>query len=114
MLDEDSVITSCDGMISILTLIVFNLTADSRLMEQFSLDQFIELMLQDSIVPAEGKIYQVYDVIYRVKFASNKKVLSQVDVITSVFDQLASKPSDVEAMQQVGQLLSDTAKMIDE
>ena len=66
------------------------LIADSRLSEQFTLDEFIELMLSDSIVPTEGKIYEVYNTIYWVKFAGDKAMLEQLSNVESFVFNLKS------------------------
>jgi hypothetical protein len=87
------VLAACSDKPNILTLIVFNLIADSRLSEQFTLDEFVELMLSDSIVPTEGKIYEVYNTIYSVKFASNPAMLDQLNIVFSLFSTLNSQLS---------------------
>jgi valyl-tRNA synthetase len=113
VVDEDVVLASCGDKPNILTLIVFNLIADSRLSEQFTLDEFIELMLSDSIVPTEGKIYEVYNTIYSVKFAYNKAMLEQLSALSLQLSALSTDPSNTDTIHQIGELLSWATHIID-
>lgn len=113
VVDEDVVLASCAEDVNLLTLIVFNLIADSRLTEQFTLEQFVELMLSDSIVPTEGKIYEVYHTIYSVKFADNPVMLDQLRFLNSQLATLHSQPGDTDAIHHIGELLSSATHMID-
>jgi valyl-tRNA synthetase len=112
VVDEDVVLAACGDKTNLLTLIVFNLIADSRLLEQFTLDEFIELMLSDSIVPTEGKIYQVYHTIYSVKFADNQMMLDQLNTLTRLFSILDSQLS-TEWIHQLWELLTSATHIID-
>jgi hypothetical protein len=112
-MDEDVVLASCGDQPSLLTLIVFNLIADSRLPQQFTLDQFIELMLSDSIVPTEGKIFEVYRTIYSVKFAHDPVMLDQLNIIVTLFMALSLQLSN-EQVHQVGELLSQATHISDQ
>jgi hypothetical protein len=113
IIDEDVVLASCGDQPNLLTLIVFNLIADSRLSEQFTLDEFIELMLSDSIVPTEGTIYEVYNTIYSVKFADNTTMLDQLSTLNSKLATLHSQPGNTDAIHQIGELLTSAIHIID-
>ncbi len=113
IVDEDVVLAACVDVPNLLTLVVFNLIADSRLSEQFTLDEFIELMLSDSIVPMEGKIYEVYYAIYSVKFTGNKAMLEQLSTLNLLFSTLNLDPSNTDIIHQIGELLASATHIID-
>lgn len=113
VLDEDIVHTACGDHSNVLTLIVFNLIADSRLAERFTLEQFTELMLSDSIVPTEGKIYEVYNNIYSTKFANNQLILNQLTELVSQLKAFSLQPSDSDIIHCIDGLLSECTHVID-
>ena len=85
MYDEDTAVEgSADA--TILSKIVFNLLADSRLQNPFTLEQLIDVMLQKSLTPHRGRMWEVYTQIYRAKYANDKKVLAYLEKLGAVFD----------------------------
>jgi predicted phage-related endonuclease len=58
----------------ILTMIIFNLVADSRLEKSFSMEDLIKILTTSSLTPHEGKIIDVYLKIYRQFFSDEEKI----------------------------------------
>ena len=67
--DEDNVLYGKSGKYSILSLMIFNLIADSRLPNPFNIEQLLGLLTSDSLIAHDGKIYQAYTRMYKKKFA---------------------------------------------
>ena len=107
------VLASCGDQQNLLTLIVFNLIADSRLSEQFTLDEFINLMVSNSIVPTEGKIYEVYNSIYSIKFSDNKIILEQLSALNTQLSTLSIDPGNTDVIYQIGEFLASATHIID-
>ncbi len=66
--DEDGC-TQTDDPYKVITQIIFNGIADSRLPNPFTLEQLIDLMMQPSLTPHRGQLWQVYTSMYRTKYA---------------------------------------------
>ncbi len=94
-LHEDIIIEKINkDNIYILTLIIFNLVADGRLENPFEIWELIDLLLQVSLVPQQGKIYQIYTNIYQNKFSDNPDALLQIDNFVKIMDSLSSDAND--------------------
>lgn len=85
--DEDEVLSDKTKKI-ILSQILFNLIADSRLAPSFNLEDVINLLLQTSLTPQEGSIYTTYLSIYRKKYVTNKKLLAEIEELSEIFDSI--------------------------
>jgi hypothetical protein len=70
--DEDNVIYGKSGKYSILSLIIFNLVADTRLPNPFNIEQLIALLTSESLIANDGNIYETYLHIYKKKFKTLK------------------------------------------
>lgn len=79
---------------SVLSLMIFNLIADSRLANPFNIEELIELLLQDSLISQDGKIREVYIHIYQKKFKKIKSKTEEIKLISSIFKSLDKKNSD--------------------
>ena len=82
--DEDRAVHE-DQPAMIRTKIIFNLIADSRLENPFTIEQLIDLLLQPSLTPHRGRLRQVYTHMYRTKYAQNTSLIKQIDQIESIF-----------------------------
>jgi valyl-tRNA synthetase len=82
--DEDSAVESIDPQ-AILSKIVFNLLADSRLANPFTLEQLIDILLQNSLTPQRGRLRQVYTQMYRLKYAHDKSILAYLTQLEQIF-----------------------------
>jgi valyl-tRNA synthetase len=101
--DEDGAVGTDDPS-SILSKIVFNLVADSRLPNPFTLEQLIDILLQQSLTPQRGRLRQIYLEIYRTKYAGKKDMLAYLDKIETVFSSVDNQWAD---MQAAGEWLID-------
>jgi hypothetical protein len=88
--DEDGAVGTDDPS-SILSKIVFNLVADSRLPNPFTLEQLIDILLQQSLTPQRGRLRQVYLEIYRTKYVGKKDMLAYLDKIETIFGAVDSQ-----------------------
>lgn len=79
---------------SILSLMIFNLIADSRLTNPFKLEELIELLISDSLTAQDGKIRQVYCTLYKKKFKTTKSKIQEIELIESVFKAFDRKNTD--------------------
>jgi len=88
--DEDGAVVGEEPS-TILSKIVFNLLADSRLQNPFTLEQLIDVLLQKSLTPQRGRLREVYTHMYRIKYAHDKKILAYLNQLERIFgavDQL--------------------------
>lgn len=89
MFDEDTVYTYAkkqkEKKGTIVSMIFFNLIADSRLSQTFSLEAVIDLLTQQSIVERVGRVIDAYCSVYRIKFADDKTLLHEVEQLTTIF-----------------------------
>ncbi len=92
--DEDTAIASSDPHM-ILSKIIFNLIADSRLANPFTLEQLIDLLLQKSLTPQRGRLWEVYTHMYRTKYAGNKEVGAYLDVFEHIFGAVDLEGADI-------------------
>ena len=72
----------------ILSLIIFNLIADNKLNTTFEFEDLVELLTKECLVKSDGKIYQVYHNAYKIKFAWDKKLLSQNDSLHDILSNI--------------------------
>ena len=65
--DEDSCLQT-DHPHKIISQIIFNLIADSRLTNPFTPEQLIDVLMQPSLTPHRGQLWHVYIAMYRIKY----------------------------------------------
>ncbi|MEF2175978.1 MAG: valine--tRNA ligase [Candidatus Absconditabacteria bacterium] len=94
--DEDKILIDSQGQYSILSMIIFNLIADSRLHGVFSLDQLLNILFNTSMNPQEGKIYQVYLNIYKIKYKGNSSMLDEITQLEKVLNLFDSNKNSIE------------------
>lgn len=84
--DEDTVINAEKNNYTILSQIIFNLIADCRLPNPFSLEDLIDLLFKPSLTPQRWLLYHVYASIYREKYKHEKEKLKEIDHLCSILD----------------------------
>ena len=84
--DEDSAVIPTKGKKIIMSQIIFNLIADSRLPNPFTIEACIDALLQPSLTPQHGLLYQVYANIYRTKYVKDNKLIAEIEEIVKLFD----------------------------
>jgi len=87
----------------ILTMIIFNLIADSRLKPHFSLEQLLDLLFSDSLTPQEWKVLNVYLNIYKNKFKDEKDILKQIKVLEEILKDFEQSNN----LQKAGEKILD-------
>lgn len=92
--DEDNVLINDDKK-KILSMIIFNLIADTKLKNPFNIEDLINILFEDSIVPREWKIYETYLNIYQEKFKNDNKKLEQVNELLNLFNSFDLDSSDL-------------------
>ncbi len=89
--DEDNVILGKSGKLSVLSRIIFNLIADSRLVNPFSIEQLIDLLVSDSLIAKDGKLYEVYTRTYKKRFSGLKGKLAEIKDLEEICGSLDKK-----------------------
>jgi len=112
--DEDNVIYGKSGKYSILSLMIFNLIADSRLPNPFNIEQLIALLTSDSLITHDGNIYETYLHIYKKKFKTLKWKQEEIKVLETLFWSLNKKKTDaiVEAGNKIIDILDKSANIV--
>lgn len=82
--DEDSCLQT-NHPYKVLSQMIFNLIADSRLSNPFTLEQLIDVLMQPSLTPHRWLLWQVYSNLYRTKYAWNKELEKTIDLLVSIF-----------------------------
>lgn len=98
--DEDSVISSIKqnektSKYTILSMIIFNLISDLKLKKHFNIEELINVLFDDSILPHQWKIYRTYIDIYKTKYKNDSKLLNEVEELEDVLDFMSSKENDI-------------------
>ena len=70
-----------------MSLIIFNLIADSRLAEKFSVEQLIDLLTAQSIIEQRGSVLDTYLDVYRINAHDFSEEIAQIE---SIFAQKSS------------------------
>lgn len=68
-----------------MSLVLFNCIADGRIVNGCDIEHIIESLTQKSIVPAEGSIRNTYYQSYLIKFAKQKELLKELNLINTIF-----------------------------
>ncbi len=111
--DEDVIIEkyqqelkkSSKGKNLVLSLMIFNLIADSRLPNPFNIESFVDLIFADSITPHLGTVGTVYLNIYKGKFSDDKVLLAQVLELEKIF---------IAVDKNTKSLIAEAGKIVDE
>jgi valyl-tRNA synthetase len=70
----------------VLSIILFNCIADSRIENGIHIDKLIEIFTKPSIVPAEWNIWNTYYTSYCVKFKKQTWLLKELKMYNAIFD----------------------------
>ncbi len=97
---------------AILTMIIFNLIADSRLKPTFSLEQLIDLLFSSSLTPQEWKVLNVYLKIYQNKYSDNSKLTKNIKELQSILEEFEKSDNLDKAWEQILEIL-EKAPLID-
>ncbi|MEY3197982.1 MAG: hypothetical protein RL023_878 [Candidatus Parcubacteria bacterium] len=81
--DEESVI---QGEKNIVSSVIFNLIADGRLSNPFSLETLIELLLEPCVAPVGKLVYESYADMYSIVYQQKKSLLTKVENFRNVFE----------------------------
>lgn len=92
--DEESVIYNKSGKWSMLSHMIFNLIADSRLPNPFNIEQLLSLLNSDSLLPQDGTIYELYSSLYKKKYGNIKSKKEELDILDGIFGSLQKKKTD--------------------
>jgi hypothetical protein len=65
----------------VLSLIIFNCIADSKLNERFEFQDVVDAILRDALVKSQGAIYKTYCTSYKIKFQNNPTLLDEITVL---------------------------------
>lgn len=97
---DDTVIDLESGISSVLSMIVFNLIADTRLSNPFSLEDLVDILTTGSLTPQHGRVVDVY----MAQYALDKRLSKECAALAKIFDITEwSKISAIE--KQWGQLV---------
>lgn len=93
-----------------MVLIVFNLIADGRLSNPFSIEQLIDILLESCVTPVTTTVYQNFLAMYRSKYQQQKSILKQCDAIENIF---ASLDHDSKLISKAAEQLEDMLASLD-
>ena len=112
--DEENVIYGKSWKYSVLSLMIFNLIADSRLANPFNIEQLLEILLAESSNPAEGHVFEVYLHSYKKQFSSIKSKKDEIALLEKVFGSITKKKSDaiVELWGKIIDVLEKSANIV--
>lgn len=109
--DEDAIIAyakkSKKKSHLLLSLIIFNLIADSRLPEKFSVEQLIDILTSQSIVEHRGRVIDTFLEFYSLKDSSFKDEIAELETIFA-------QKSSVKEIEKIIDLLEDTLLVIED
>ena len=98
----------------ILSLIIFNLIADSRLKNPFNIEELIKLLTTPSLTPQEGRVVDVYLKVYRqmlqelsIDEKTKNKLSSEIKKIESIFD-LENEKNLIKAWEKLVDILENS------
>ncbi|MEI7477128.1 MAG: class I tRNA ligase family protein [bacterium] len=70
----------------ITSLLIFNLIADSRLPQTFSLESLLHILTSPAIVENVGRVLDAYLAVYASKFADDAALLKEIEQVKECFD----------------------------
>lgn len=110
--DEDSIVAYATTKKSkskdqrlLLSLIIFNLVADSRLPEKFSIEELIDVLSSQSIVEHRGSVLDAYLSVYELKDIDLKE---EIEELKHIF----SDKSNIKEMESLIDLLDNSLLII--
>lgn len=110
--DEDSAVDSGEPAM-ILAKIIFNLIADSRLQNPFTLEQLIDVLLQPSLTPQRGRLWHVYLTVYETKYAAHPAICEYIRALHAIFAAVDAPWADIgEAGEQLLDMLEQTPQIV--
>ena len=71
----------------VLSLIIFNLIADSRLKNPFNVEELVSLLASPSLIAHQGSVLKAYLNIYQQKFKDNKAVAKEIKKLVELEQQ---------------------------
>lgn len=107
--DEDSVLEytkkSKKKSHILLSLIIFNLAADSRLSEKFSVEELLDILTSNSIVEQRGRVIDTFLDVYKMKDADLSAEIEEIE-------QIFSEKSSVKEMEKIIDILEDSLLIV--
>lgn len=91
----------------LLSLIIFNLIADSRLPEKFSIEQLISILTSQSIVEQRGSVLDAYLAVYTIK---DIDLSEEIEELQKIFGEKSS----VKEMESIIDMVENTLLIIQE
>lgn len=89
----------------LLSLIIFNLIADSRLPEKFSIEQLISILTSQSIVEQRGNVLDAYLAVYTIK---DIDLSEEIEELQKIFGDKSS----VKEMESIIDMVENTLLVI--
>ncbi len=86
----------------VLSLIIFNLIADSRLKNPFNVEELVKVLFSNSLLAHQGSVLRAYLNVYREKFKDDPALLKEVKNL-----------SDLEEAGDIKNLLTWVEKLVD-
>lgn len=112
VLDEDDILIygSSSPRSKLMSIIIFNCIADGKLNEQFEFQDIIELLVQMSLVPTHGLLYQVYADMYRHKFSAlrDDDMLHEIDILVWLCETIHNNIDHENALDELLTILKNT------
>ena len=109
--DEDAVVAyakkSKKKSHLLLSLIIFNLVADSRLPEKFSVEQLIDVLTSQSIIEHRGTVLETFLDVYKVKDIDLKDEIAELETIFA-------QKSGVKEIEKIIDMLEDTLLLLED
>lgn len=84
VLDEDNI--KIDWEKTVLSQIIFNLIADSRLDNPFSVEKLIDILFTPSLVSSHWQVFKQYIDMYKIKYSKDKKLLHETIELEEIFN----------------------------
>lgn len=91
----------------LLTLIIFNLVADSRLGDTFNVEQLIDVLTSKSIVEQRGSVLDTFLAMYELKGAGDKTWEAELEELKAMFD------GDAKNIEKVVDALADMPLIVE-
>ncbi len=109
--DEDNVLQDTKGKKTALSLMIFNLIADSRLTNPFNIEDLIEVVLSPALVNQYDSVGHAYLDMYRTKFANKKMINKELDEIQAFLDGVLKEYKQTKRMTD--KIIAWAEKLID-
>lgn len=93
---------------TILSLIIFNLMADSKIESKFEFQDLLDILLRDCLVKHDWLIYELYLRIYASKFKDDKDILAEIKNLQWLLDNLKNWSAYEESVEWVLEILQSS------